>query len=111
MFKDSDRFNNNPTEVCYIPEGSDNEYTREDLIQVCKDFRDERSVIKEAEELVEILWDLLEWQHPETILVDLERESDPILYKKISFISKGEKIELNKKYAFPVNWVSRKIKF
>lgn len=79
MFKDSEKFNNNPTEVCYIPdEGSDTSYTREDLFRVCNDFKNSRVLIKEPESLVQILWDLLEGQYPENVLEELEKGEDSL---------------------------------
>lgn len=46
------------TGVCYIPETSDREYTYEDLLEISGN-----NVI-----LTNRLFDLLEWQHPETLI-------------------------------------------
>lgn len=52
--------------VCYIPEAEDSEYTYEDLLNISG------GNVK----LSESLFDLLEWQHPETLIDEWMREDE-----------------------------------
>lgn len=60
IFKDEDAFQNRPDDVCYIPEFSDEKYTRNDILKL----------LAGGEELAEIMFEELDWQHPETLLED-----------------------------------------
>lgn len=64
VFKDDVAFydTKNPDKVCYVPELSDETYTRKDFLELCDN----------NEELAELLYESLDWQHPETLLEDWE---------------------------------------
>lgn len=52
--------------VCYIPELSDATYTREKFLELCNGQTD----------LAEELYEAVDWQHPETLLEDWERNGE-----------------------------------
>lgn len=66
IYKNWDNFVNHPDEVCYIPELSDNKYTRQDLIDLCGGNA----------KMAEIMFDELDWQHPESLLEDWKCNSE-----------------------------------
>lgn len=58
IFKNPYAFYNEPTQVCYIPETSDTTYTREDFLNMAL-----------GDELIaEMIFEAVDWQHPETYL-------------------------------------------
>ena len=61
FLKDEDAFLNRPDEVCYIPELSDEKYTRNDIISICK----------ENEAIANEVFNNLDWQCPETEIESL----------------------------------------
>lgn len=61
VFKDEEAFLNRPDDVCYIPELSDNIYTRNDIVSICKGNK------KIAEEV----FYNVDWQSPETEIESL----------------------------------------
>lgn len=60
IFKDEDAFQNRPDDVCYIPELSDEKYTRNDILKI----------LAGDEELAKTMFKELDWQHPESLLED-----------------------------------------
>ena len=58
IFKDEDAFQNRPDDVCYIPELSDEKYTRNDILKI----------LAGDEELAKTMFEELDWQHPESLL-------------------------------------------
>ena len=75
IYKNDEAFRKNMDEICYIPEfsrlscfneetnedveyGSHTKYTRRDFINLCND----------NEKLAEMLFDDVDWQHPESLL-------------------------------------------
>ena len=62
IYKNWDNFVNHPDEVCYVPELSNNKYTKQDLIDLCGGNT----------KMAEIMFDELDWQHPESLLADWE---------------------------------------
>lgn len=66
VFKDEDAFLNRPEDVCYVPESSDDTYTRNDILSLCKGNEkiaeevfynvDEQSPEMEIASLIEIKW-------------------------------------------------------
>lgn len=60
IFKDEDAFQDRPDDVCYIPELSDEKYTRNDILKI----------LAGDEELAETMFEELDWQHPESLLED-----------------------------------------
>lgn len=68
IFKSDEAFYNteHPDRVCYIPELSDTTYSRNDFLRACNDQTD----------LAEELYEAVDWQHPETLLEEWEREGE-----------------------------------
>jgi hypothetical protein len=65
IFKDEDAFLNRPDEVCYIPELSDEVYTRNNIVSICKG----------NEAIANDIFYSLDWQCPETeieALIEIE---------------------------------------
>lgn len=60
IFKDEDAFQNRPDDVCYIPELSDEKYTRNDILKI----------LAGDEEQAKTMFKELDWQHPESLLED-----------------------------------------
>ena len=60
IFKDEDAFQNRPDDVCYIPELSDEKYTRNDILKI----------LAGDEELAKTMFEELDWQHPESLTDD-----------------------------------------
>jgi hypothetical protein len=56
IFKDEEAFLNHYDKPCYIPELSDNVYTKQDFINLCGG----------REDLAAICFDIVDWQHPES---------------------------------------------
>ena len=55
IFKDEDAFLNRPDDVCYIAELSDETYTRNDIVSICKG----------NEEIATEVFNNVDWQSPE----------------------------------------------
>lgn len=68
IFKSDEAFydTEHPDRVCYIPELSDTTYSRNDFLRACNDQTD----------LAEELYEAVDWQHPETLLEEWEREGE-----------------------------------
>lgn len=62
VFKSGEAFydTEHPDRICYVPELSDSEYTRNDFLKMCNDQL----------EFAEELFDGVDWQHPETLMED-----------------------------------------
>ena len=58
IFKDEEAFYTGLDKVCYIPELSDNTYTRQDFLDL----------MDGQEALAQSLFERVDWQHPETLL-------------------------------------------
>ena len=61
IFKDEEAFHLHPEQVCYVPELSDEGYTRQDFLAMCNG----------QEELAEFLFEMVDWQSPETLKSEL----------------------------------------
>ena len=61
IFKDEEAFRLHPERVCYVPELSDEGYTRQDFLAMCNG----------QEELAEFLFEMVDWQSPETLKSEL----------------------------------------
>ena len=61
IFKDEEAFRLYPERVCYVPELSDEGYTRQDFLAMCNG----------QEELAEFLFEMVDWQSPETLKSEL----------------------------------------
>ena len=66
IFKDWDAFQNRPDDPCYVPELSDSVYTRNSIVELC----DGQEVI------AEIIFDNIDWQHPESYFDELFTEGE-----------------------------------
>ena len=64
IVKDEDAFLNHPDKVCYIPELSDDCYTRNDFLEMCSG----------QEKLAEMLFYILDWQTPSSALEEVSLE-------------------------------------
>ena len=61
IFKDEEAFRLHPEQVCYVPELSDEGYTRQVFLAMCNG----------QEELAEFLFEMVDWQSPETLKSEL----------------------------------------
>lgn len=61
IFKDEEAFLHHPEQVCYVPELSNEGYTRQDFLAMCNG----------QEELAEFLFEMVDWQSPETLKSEL----------------------------------------
>ena len=84
IFKDEEAFRLYPERVCYVPELSDEGYTRQDFLAMCN----------RQEEVATLLFESVDWQSPETLLNELydtyELEFCPICQK--NYFMAGEQI-------------------
>jgi len=83
-FKNYSNYKLYPDEVCYIPEHWDMAedgpgYTANDILKLCNDDQD----------LADMVFSLCDWQHPSTVLDELDRDDDLALLHL-----KKEKLEL-----------------
>lgn len=72
IFKDEDAYRNRKDEPCYVPELSDSVYTGNDILNICNG----------QQELADELFEELDWQHPETIMDEWEREEEWLFFEK-----------------------------
>ena len=63
IYKDYDAFNLKSIKVCYIPEQSEEHYTYSDFLSIADGDKD----------LAIYLFEIVDWQHPESLLDELER--------------------------------------
>lgn len=84
IFKDEEAFRLHPEQVCYVPELSDEGYTRQDFLAMCNG----------QEELAEFLFEMVDWQSPETLKSELlaTYEIDFCLVCKKYYFMQGEQI-------------------
>ena len=61
IFKDAHAFHCEPKEPCYVPELSNEIYTREDFLRICNG----------QPEIAGIVFEAVDWQHPETYLDEM----------------------------------------
>ena len=66
IFKSWDAYHNRPKAPCYVPELSDSVYTAEDFLHICNDQK----------EFADELFDGVDWQHPESLLEDWQRNNE-----------------------------------
>lgn len=66
VFKDYYAFHNEPNKPCYVPELDEVIYTREDFLGICGG----------QEEIAEIVFNAVDWQHPETYLDEQYRNGE-----------------------------------
>ena len=68
IFKNDEAFydEEHPDRVCYIPELSDSKYTRNSFLTICNN----------QPELAEELYQSVDWQHPETLMDEWERDGE-----------------------------------
>ena len=84
IFKDEEAFLHHPERVCYVPELSDEGYTRQNFLDMCNG----------QEEVAALLFESVDWQSPETLLNELydtyELEFCPVCQK--NYFMAGEQI-------------------
>ena len=61
IIKDEEAFRLHPEQVCYVPELSNEGYTRQDFLAMCNG----------QEELAEFLFEMVDWPSPETLKSEL----------------------------------------
>lgn len=66
VFKDYYAFHNEPRRPCYVPELDEAVYTKEDFLNMCNG----------QEEIAELVFEAVDWQHPETYLDEQYREGE-----------------------------------
>lgn len=66
IFKSWDAYYNREKEPCYVPELSDSVYTSEDFFRICNEQR----------EFADELFEAVDWQHPESLLEDWQRNNE-----------------------------------
>ena len=76
VYKNEDTFLHHPDEVCYIPELSDEKYTRNSLVEICGG----------NEELARSCFYELDWAHPESWLEDCLTSSILTKCEKCGFV-------------------------
>lgn len=77
--KDYDKFANEPDQVCYVPEFSqegDEPITRNYIVRLC-----DGDLYK-----AEMVFERCEWEHPATILAQWNEHDDEILAQKKQFV-------------------------
>ena len=84
IFKDEEAFRLHPEQVCYVPELSDEGYTRQDFLAMCNG----------QEELAEFLFEMVDWQRPESLKSELlaTNEIDFCPVCKKYYFMQGEQI-------------------
>jgi hypothetical protein len=66
IFKSEEAFYEHLDKVCYVPELSETEYTRQDFLDLCNG----------REDFAKELFDVVDWQHPEVLLDEWFREGE-----------------------------------
>ena len=66
IFKDEHAFYHDTNSPCYVSELSDTVYTREDFLRMCN----------EQDDIAEVVFGAVDWQHPETYLDEQFREEE-----------------------------------
>lgn len=61
IVKDEEAFLHFPDKVCYVPELSDEGYTRQDFLDMCNG----------QEDVAAMLFEMVDWQSPETLLNEM----------------------------------------
>ena len=64
------------TGVCYSPENAECVYFYADFLQMAKDKFEELGLKGKPEIMARAIFDGCQWQHPETVLEELEREEE-----------------------------------
>lgn len=83
IFKDEYAFYHESDIPCYVPELSDTVYTREDFIRMCND----------QDDIAEVVFGAVDWQHPETYLDEEFREGEMALCKNCKKIFLSYEVE------------------
>lgn len=72
IYKNFEAFNNKTTEICYVPELTEDDeeesYTYQDFIDLAKGTFENLGVNGDVEKMAKLLFDSCEWQSPETII-------------------------------------------
>lgn len=79
-YKDPDAFEKQPDKVCYVPDECDRVYTGKDFMEIARG----------SKVLSNRLFSLCDWQHPETVLEELERDEGVLTNKNIPVSSEWD---------------------
>jgi len=60
IYKDPNAFYKKSNDICYVPELSDERYAYRDFLRIANG----------REKVAEILFDMVDWQHPETLMIE-----------------------------------------
>ena len=66
IYKNNEAYDSSLDIVCYIPEQSDSKYTHRDFLAMCN----------EQEEIAQVVFDSVDWQHPETYVDEQFRDQE-----------------------------------
>ena len=66
IYKNNEAYDSGLDIVCYIPEQSDSKYTHRDFLAMCN----------EQEEIAQVVFDSVDWQHPETYVDEQFRNQE-----------------------------------
>lgn len=66
IYKNEENYRKHTTRPCYAPELSDDIYTRENFLAICNN----------QPEIADILFEMVDWQHPETLFDELCRDNE-----------------------------------
>nr|WP_024835438.1 hypothetical protein [Clostridium sp. 12(A)] len=83
IFKDEHAFRYEEKIPCYVPELSDTVYTREDFLRMCNN----------QEDIANVLFESVDWQHPETYLDEQFKEEEMNICKTCGKIFLSSEVE------------------
>ena len=62
--------------ICYIPENEDEVYTHQDFMIIVEEVFRKHGFEGDKEKMARVIFDQCTWQHPTTIVDELEREDE-----------------------------------
>lgn len=71
FYKNFQAFEDKSRKVCYVPELSDTSYRYRDFYLLVKNKFEELGVTGDIHKVACILFEMVDWQHPETLLEEL----------------------------------------
>lgn len=71
FYKNFQAFESKSRKVCYVPELSNESYRYRDFFLLAKNKFEELGVTGDNHKLAAILFEMVDWQHPETLLDEL----------------------------------------
>jgi len=76
IYKNFQAFGEKTDEVCYSPELSDETYTYQDFLEIAKSKFEELQDTEKFHSLAQSLFELCDWQHPETLMEEWEHSGE-----------------------------------